>query len=125
MLESKHGSRHTIALADGLLGQLGGADRASPYPRVHDEQLPSACHITEQYPSNPIEAVHGRLRSRLRPMRGLTPPQLSLPALSQRNTARGSRHRLSEATAASGIALSADPGLGPMTGKSAFPYIVV
>jgi IS6 family transposase len=35
------------------------------------ELLPSACHVTEQYTNNPIEADHGRLKSRLRPMRGL------------------------------------------------------
>ena len=46
-------------------------DRAPAYPRVLDELLPSACHITEQYTNNPIEADHGRLKSRLRPMRGL------------------------------------------------------
>jgi transposase-like protein len=32
---------------------------------------PGACHITEQYTNNPIEAEHGRLKARLRPMRGL------------------------------------------------------
>jgi transposase, IS6 family len=29
------------------------------------------CHVTEQYANNAIEADHGRLKSRLRPMRGL------------------------------------------------------
>ena len=46
-------------------------DRAPTYPRVLDELLPSACHVTEQYANNAIEADHGRLKSRLRPMRGL------------------------------------------------------
>jgi transposase, IS6 family len=46
-------------------------DRAPTYPRVLDELLPSACHITEQYANNAVEADHGRLKSRLRPMRGL------------------------------------------------------
>jgi IS6 family transposase len=46
-------------------------DRAPAYPRVLDELLPAACHVTEQYTNNPIEADHGRLKSRLRPMRGL------------------------------------------------------
>ena len=36
-----------------------------------DELLPSACHVTEQYAYNAVEANHGRLKSRLRPMRGL------------------------------------------------------
>lgn len=46
-------------------------DRAPAYPRVLDELLPSACHVTEQYANNPIETDHGRLKARLRPMRGL------------------------------------------------------
>ena len=46
-------------------------DRAPAYPRVLDELLPSACHVPEQYANNPIEADHGRLKSRLRPMRSL------------------------------------------------------
>jgi IS6 family transposase len=46
-------------------------DRAPAYPRVLDELLPSACHIVEQYANNPVEADHGRLKSGLRPMRGL------------------------------------------------------
>ena len=36
-----------------------------------DELVPAACHVTEQYANNSIEANHGRLKSRLRPMRGL------------------------------------------------------
>ena len=44
-------------------------DRAPTYPRVVDEL--AACHVTEQYTNNAIEADHGRLKSRLRPMRGL------------------------------------------------------
>ncbi len=47
-------------------------DRAPAYPRVLDELLAAAHHVTEQYANNPIEADHGRLKSRLRPMRGLT-----------------------------------------------------
>jgi transposase-like protein len=46
-------------------------DRAPAYPRVLDELLPTACHVTEQYTNNAIEADHGRLKSRLRPTRGL------------------------------------------------------
>jgi transposase, IS6 family len=38
---------------------------------VLDELVPAACHITEQYANNAIESDHGRLKSRLRPMRGL------------------------------------------------------
>ena len=46
-------------------------DRAPAYPRVLEELVPAACHVTEQYANNAIEADHGRLKSRLRPMRGL------------------------------------------------------
>jgi transposase-like protein len=46
-------------------------DRAPAYPRVLDELVPSALHIVEQYTNNPVEADHGRLKARLRPMRGL------------------------------------------------------
>jgi transposase, IS6 family len=46
-------------------------DRAPVYPRVLDELVPFACHVMEQYGNNSIESDHGRLKSRLRPMRGL------------------------------------------------------
>jgi IS6 family transposase len=45
--------------------------RVPAYPRVLDELLPAAYHVTEQYGNNPIESDHGRLKSRLRAMRGL------------------------------------------------------
>jgi IS6 family transposase len=38
---------------------------------VLDEPLQAAHHVTEQYANHRIEADHGRLKSRLRPMRGL------------------------------------------------------
>lgn len=46
-------------------------DKAAAYPQVLDELAPGAWHHTQQYSNNPIEADHGRLKSRLRPMRGL------------------------------------------------------
>ena len=46
-------------------------DHAAAYPRVLDELVPAACHVTEQYANNSIESDHGRLKSRLRAMRGL------------------------------------------------------
>ena len=46
-------------------------DRAPAYPRVLDELVPEACHVVEQYANNPVEADHGRLKARTRPMRGL------------------------------------------------------
>jgi transposase, IS6 family len=38
---------------------------------VVDELMPGAFHHTAQYANNRIEADHGRLKARLRPMRGL------------------------------------------------------
>ena len=46
-------------------------DRAPVSTAVLEELLPSAWHRTDQYANNRVEADHGRLKSRLRPMRGL------------------------------------------------------
>jgi IS6 family transposase len=46
-------------------------DRYRIYPRVLDELLPATFHDTEVHANNPIESDHGRLKARLRPMRGL------------------------------------------------------
>jgi transposase-like protein len=46
-------------------------DRAPAYPLVLEELLPAAWHRTDQYANNGVEADHGRLKARLRPMRGL------------------------------------------------------
>ena len=46
-------------------------ERAQAYPRALDELLPAACHVMTKYANNPIESDHSRLKSRLRPMRGL------------------------------------------------------
>ncbi len=61
----------TRALEHGPRPAEVTTDRASAYPRVLDELLPAACHVVDQYANNTIEADHGRLKSRLRPMRGL------------------------------------------------------
>jgi transposase-like protein len=46
-------------------------DRAPAYPAVLEEFLPAAWHRTDQYANNRVECDHGRLKARLRPMRGL------------------------------------------------------
>jgi IS6 family transposase len=46
-------------------------DKAPAYLRVLDELVPAALYVTERYANNRVEADHGRLKSRLRPMRGL------------------------------------------------------
>jgi transposase, IS6 family len=46
-------------------------DKAAMYPAVLEELLPAAWHHTDQYANNRVECDHGRLKARLRPMRGL------------------------------------------------------
>jgi transposase-like protein len=50
-------------------------DAAPVYPAVLDDLTPAAWHHVEQYANNPIEADHGQLKRRLRPMRGLKTDQ--------------------------------------------------
>jgi hypothetical protein len=61
----------TRALEHGPSPSEVTTDRAAAYPRVLDELVPAACHVTEQYANNPIEADHGGLKPRLRPTHGL------------------------------------------------------
>jgi len=46
-------------------------DLAPVYPATLEELLPAAWHRTDRYDNNRLEADHGRLKARLRPMRGL------------------------------------------------------
>ena len=46
-------------------------DQAATYPVVLEELLPAAWHRTDQYANTRVECDHGRLKARLRPMRGL------------------------------------------------------
>jgi transposase, IS6 family len=46
-------------------------DRARIYPAVLDEVLPGAFHNVAQDANNAVEADHGRIKARLRSMRGL------------------------------------------------------
>ena len=59
------------ALALGILPVEVTTDRAPAYPRILDELVAGGLHATEQYANNGVEADHGRLKARLRPMRGL------------------------------------------------------
>jgi transposase-like protein len=61
----------TRALTRGPSPAEVTTDRAPVYPRVIDELTPSPRHVLEQYSNNCVEADHGRLKARLRPMRGL------------------------------------------------------
>jgi transposase-like protein len=44
---------------------------APVYPAVLEELLPAAWHRTDRYANYRVECDHGRLKARLRPMRGL------------------------------------------------------
>ena len=46
-------------------------DRAPAYPAVLEELLPVAWHRTDRYANNRVECDHGRVKARLRAMRGL------------------------------------------------------
>ena len=59
------------ALRAGTVPAEVTTDRAPAYPRVLDELIPSALHTVERYANNLVETDHGRLKARLRPMRGL------------------------------------------------------
>jgi transposase, IS6 family len=61
----------TRALEHGIRPSEVTTDRAPAYQRVLDELLPAACHVMEQCANNPVESDHGRLKARVRPMRGL------------------------------------------------------
>ncbi len=71
--------RNTAAAARFFRSAIGSqgepvevtTDRAWALARVIDELLPAARHDTSQYANNRVEADHGRLKARLRPMRGL------------------------------------------------------
>ena len=56
-----------------LLGERGievVTDRAPALRAAIDELMPGAFHNTEQYANNRVECDHGRLKARLRPIRG-------------------------------------------------------
>jgi transposase-like protein len=60
-----------LALRAGTVPAEVTTDQAPAHPRVLDELIPSALHTVERYANNPVETDHGRLKARLRPMRGL------------------------------------------------------
>jgi transposase, IS6 family len=61
----------TCALVHGPRPSEVTTDRAPAYPRVIEELIPAACHFTEQYANNVVDADHGLLKARLGPIRGL------------------------------------------------------
>jgi IS6 family transposase len=66
-------ARRFFAAAIDAHGEPGEVitDRAAALAYVIVELMPDAMHNTDQYANNRIECDHGRLKARLRPMRGL------------------------------------------------------
>ena len=80
VIEVSVSKRRNIAAATKFFeAMLAGCDRprevttdlAAPLLRVVGDLLPEVLHDTTQYGNNRIECDHGRLKARLRPMRGL------------------------------------------------------
>ena len=67
--------RHTPGDHPRLRARPGPAevitDKAAVYSPVLEGLVAGTWHHSERYANNPVEADHGRLKSRLRPMRGL------------------------------------------------------
>jgi IS6 family transposase len=76
-VSAKRDTAAARAFFDRALATAGAApaevvtDRAPVYPKLLDELFPAAWHHSEQYGNNKIEADHGQLKRRLRPMRHL------------------------------------------------------
>jgi hypothetical protein len=58
-------------VVEPALPEVGFSEMCRLYPRVLDEVLPAAFHDMEAHANKPLETDHGRLKARLRPMRGL------------------------------------------------------
>ncbi len=67
----RHAGSSNRALRFGASPVEVTTDRAPLYPRIVEDLEPAARHVTEQDPNNRIEADHGRLTARPRPIRGL------------------------------------------------------
>ena len=61
----------TRALAGATSPTEVSTDRAPAYPRIVEDVLPVARHVTVRHVNNRVEADHGRLKARLRPTRGM------------------------------------------------------
>ena len=61
----------TRALAAATSPTEVTTDRAPAYPRIVEDMLPGARHVTVKYVNNRVEADHGRLKARLGPTRGM------------------------------------------------------
>ena len=99
-------------------GALAGAtsptevstDRAPAYPRIVEDVLPGALHVTVKYPTNRVEAGQGRLKARLGPTRGIkTDRSLRITAAGHafvQNLRRGHYELAADATTVDRVAVA-------------------
>jgi transposase-like protein len=80
-------------------------DAAPVYPAVLEELVAAAWHHVEQYANNPIEADHGQLKRRLRPMRGLQTDRTAQVVIAGHAFVQNLRRGHYELTADAGSAL--------------------
>ena len=100
----------TRALAGATSPTEVSTDRAPAYPRIVEDVLPGALHITVTNANNRVEADHGRLKARLRPMRGIkTDRSLRIAATGHafvQNLRRGHYELATDATARDRVAVA-------------------
>ena len=100
----------TGALAGATSPTEVSTDRAPAYPRIVEDMLPVARHVTVRYVNNRVEADHGRLKARLRPTRGMkTDRSLRITAAGHafvQNLRRGHYELATDATTVDRVAVA-------------------
>ena len=100
----------TRALAGAIPPTEVSTDRAPAYPRIVEDVLPGARHVTVRHVNNRVEADHGRLKARLRPTRGIkTDRSLRITAAGHafvQNLRRGHYELAADATTVDRVAVA-------------------
>ena len=100
----------TRALAGATSPTEVSTDRAPAYPRIVEDMLPGARHVTVKYVNNRVEADHGRLKARLQATRGIkTDRSLRIVATGHafiQNLRRGHYELATDATARDRVAVA-------------------
>jgi len=100
----------TRALAAATSPTEVSTDRAPAYPRIVEDMLPVARHVTVRHANNRLEADQGRLKARLRPTRGIkTDRSLRITAAGHafvQNLRRGHYELAADATTVDRVAVA-------------------
>jgi IS6 family transposase len=94
---------------------------SAPCPRVPDQLLPGACHVTDRYANKPVDADHGQLKARLRTVRGperLRSARTALDMRSRRTSAAATTNTESTSIRTTGSQLPS-PDVPSPSGQSA------